>query len=155
MTNRLNEAIPLLDALAMIYLNDTVFCFAAGVPFIMIVSKYSDAPALMNYVKKFISLLLSSHPGLSSTATAESQRAKKRKPLPLPPSRQRKSAQDGTKPTSKKAMDLKLKKIAIIEMCKKLAGFEGKFSTNIQTPVHSISFYILSHLELSEIIQTL
>lgn len=110
-----------MDALAKIYLNDNVYCFAAAVPFMMIVYKFLDTPILMNYVKKFItlalSMLLSADPSLAVN-TSESQRTKRRKPLPLPPSRVRKSAQDNSKPLSKKAIDWKLKKIAIIEICK-------------------------------------
>jgi flagellar biosynthesis/type III secretory pathway protein FliH len=48
---RLSDGISLMDALAKVYLNNPVFSFAAAPPFIMIISKFLDSPALMDYVK--------------------------------------------------------------------------------------------------------
>lgn len=124
---KLNDAIPLMDVLAKIYLNDNVFCFAAAVPFILIVNRFIEFPILRGYVKKFITLALStlltnSDPNQSAPG---SQRAKRKKPLPLPPSRSRKSAVEKHKPMNRMSIDAKLKKIAVIEICKKLVSVQN------------------------------
>jgi len=123
---KLSDAIPLLDVLAKIYLNDPIFCFAAAVPFMMIVTRFMEYPILMGYVKKFITLTLSTLLTAGSVHNnPESQQTRRRKPLPLPPSRARKSANSGVKPLNRKAMDVKLKKIAVVEICKKLVALQN------------------------------
>jgi hypothetical protein len=124
---KLNDAIPLMDVLAKIYLNDNVFCFAASVPFILIVNRFIEFPILRGYVKKFITLALSTllTNNDQNQNAPESQRSKRRKPLPLPPSRSRKSAVEKHKPMNKIAIDAKLKKIAVIEICKKLISVQN------------------------------
>jgi hypothetical protein len=121
---KLNDAIPLMDILAKIYLSDPVFSFGASVPFMLIITKFMKFPLLMSYVSKFITLALSSLM-TSPSQKPESQQSRKRKPLPLPPSRNKKSAKDGKRQVSKKSMDEKLRKIAVIEICKKLVGLQN------------------------------
>lgn len=142
---KLNDAIPLMDALAKIYLNDPVFCFAASVPFMMIITRFMEFPILMGYVKKFITLALSTLMTTNGAQrdTAESHRTKKRKPLPLPPSRSRKTANNGTKPLNRKAMDDKLKKVAVIEICKKIVALQN---IDINELIESLCLSIITQL---------
>lgn len=56
---KLNDAIPLMDVLAKIYLNDPVFSFSSSIPFMLIVTRFMKFPILMGYVQKFITLALS------------------------------------------------------------------------------------------------
>ena len=55
----------------------------------IIVTKFSDAPALMGYVKKFVTLALSMLLSINAdqNGPAVSQQSKRKKPLPLPPAR--------------------------------------------------------------------
>ena len=86
---KLNDAIPLMDILAKIYLNDNIFWYAASVPLMMIITKFIDAPVLMGYVKKFVTLALSMLLSINSeqNGPSASQQSKRKKPLPLPPTR--------------------------------------------------------------------
>lgn len=113
----------------------------------MIVTKYIETPILMNYIKKFItlalSMLLSADPSLQPQAS-ESQQSKRKKPLPLPPSRAKKSAQETAKPMTKKAIDWKLKRIAIIEICKKLIPLQNP---DLNDLIQSLCKYFLLYLK--------
>jgi hypothetical protein len=112
---KLNDAIPLMDALAKIYLNDTAFCFAASVPLMLIISRFKQYPLLMGYTKKFITLALSTLIK-DDNPMPESQKTRKRKHIPLPPSRARKSANKGKRDPNSKELEDKLHKVAVIEI---------------------------------------
>lgn len=86
----------------------------------MIITRFIDSSVLMGYVKKFVTLALSMLLSMNSENQDSSEHqhvSRKKKPLPLPPSRSKKSG-ESSKPMSMKAIDHKLKKIAIIEICK-------------------------------------
>ncbi|CAI2384566.1 unnamed protein product [Moneuplotes crassus] len=143
---KLNDAIPLMDILAKIYLNDPVFAFAASVPFMIIVTSFMKYPLLMGYVQKFITLALSNI--LSSEEevkmSLESQKARKRKPIPLPPSRAKRSAKEAKKPMNQKAINEKLKKGCVIEICKKLIALQNP---DINELIESLCLSIITQLE--------
>jgi len=63
--------------------------------------------------------------------------------LPLPPSRIRKSAKGKVKPMNKKAIDEKLKKIGVIEICKKLIGLQNP---DINELIESLCLSIITQL---------
>jgi hypothetical protein len=104
-----------MDALAKIYLNDTAFCFAASVPLMLIISRFKQYPLLMGYTKKFITLALSTLIK-DDNPMPESQKTRKRKHIPLPPSRARKSANKGKRDPNSKELEDKLHKVAVIEI---------------------------------------
>lgn len=104
---KLQDAIPLLDILAKIYLNDHIFCYAASVPFLMIINKFIEDQVLLGYVQRFVvlafSMLVKLYPP-QEEQPLEPPVSKRRRPLPLPSSKSK-----AKKKLSMEELDTKLK----------------------------------------------
>lgn len=72
-------------------------------------------PLLVGYTKKFVTLALSTLIK-DDSPPPESAQSRKRKHIPLPPSKARKSAKNGVRKQGSKELDEKLHKIAVIEI---------------------------------------
>ena len=96
----------------------------------------------MGYVQKFITLALSTLINSNEQTVSGSQQSKRRKPLPLPPSRQRKNSK-ANKPKTKKEMNDKLKKIAVIEICKKLIALQN---AEINELIESLTLSLITQI---------
>jgi hypothetical protein len=65
---KLEHAIPLIDLLAKIYLNDVSYASAACIPFMNICQKFINEEALQEFIIKFITICLSMLMGLEKNA---------------------------------------------------------------------------------------
>jgi hypothetical protein len=60
----IRQAVMLLDLCAKIYINDLDWASACSVPFMIIVSRFLDSPAIREFIKQFIQIAFSELPDL-------------------------------------------------------------------------------------------
>ena len=115
---KLNDAIPILDILSKIYLNDIIFCNAASVPLLQIISKFIEDPLLLEYVKKLITLSLSMY----LTVTLSRPSTQLSRPA-LPPSRIRKNK---PAPPTQDDLNYRLQRCSIISLMHKIISLQSE-----------------------------